>query len=403
MKGFTPQFDRALLDASISARKEAFARVRIRHPMLDEVVSAVLQFLQSDSDRNVIAILGPSGVGKTELLKALERRILREFAARTHSEPSFIPCARIELAAATGACYNFDDLLYRAVAALKDPFVGEWPSDVLAARAAEDAGNTDFWAALRVSTHLRFSFEGAVRYRSPVALLIDEINHVMKISRDRTPLDQCNTMKSLANLTATQFITAGTEAAIDLFEGDGQIGRRAPVVPFHAYPANPEGRQIFFKIACNFLARMPVASIDDDVFDEPYLFAGGVGSVGTLRGWLCDSFAVCLADTPVRFQRKHLEARRHKTQVLHKLIDNIELARERLKDGDLKEVMGRLRLTEDVMSHPQVDEVRPGNGPGDSTPPQSQRLKKGGKRRVGHRKASKDAIGVPENALEVAA
>lgn len=403
MTGLPKMFDPTLLSAPLADRKAAFARVRLRHQMLDDVVSSALHFLQSDSDRNIIAILGPSGVGKTALLRSLERRILADYLARMKSDASFIPCAYIELAAPTGNAYSFDDMLYRAVAALKDPFLGEWATDVVAAHAAVDPSNTDFWASLRASTHLRLSFEAAVRYRRPIALLIDEVNHTLKTSRDRTPLDQCNAMKSFANLTATQLITAGTEAAIDLFEGDGQIGRRVPVIPFHAYPSTPEGRETYYGIACNFLARMPIASIDDDVFDETFLFAGGVGSVGTLRGWLCDAFAKCLSDTPKRFQRKHLETSRHKTQVLLKLIENIELARERLKDGDFRDVMERLNLSE---CEGPIDFTEPSACSATSNitistdTPIKERT---GKRRVGHRNRSKDPTGLPDGALEVAA
>lgn len=403
MNGFTPVYDRALLTASLSDRREAFAKLRFKHKMLDDVVTIVLQYLRSGSNRNIIAILGPSGVGKTELLRALERHILREFAQRMLAEPAFIPCCYIELAAATGSCFSFDDMLYRAVNALKDPFVDGWSHEIVAERAAADSGNTDFWTALRVSTHFRFAFEAAVRHRKPIALLIDEINHATKTSRERTAIDQCNTIKSLANLTATQFICAGTEEAIDLFEGNGQIGRRAPVVPFHAYLPTAEGREEFFKVACNFLAKMPVESIDDDVFDEPYLFAGGVGSVGTLRNWLCDSYTLCLEDTPHRFKRKHLDARRHSTGVLAKLLDNIEDARRRLEDGDINEIIARLDLNKDQSdsSEPQAKFESTDPTKGEASNENGGR-KKRKKQRVGHRKPSKDPIGVPEDALAVA-
>lgn len=402
MEGFKPIFDPALLQAPLTKRKDAFARVRLKHRMLDDVVSLVLRYLQSDSDRNIIAILGPSGVGKTALLRSLERRILADYAERMLSDPSFIPCGYVELAAATASAYNFDDFLYRAVHVLKDPFAGAWSSDVIAARAAQNADQTEFWAALRASTHLRFSFEAAVRFRKPVALLIDEINHVLKTARDRTSLDQCNAMKSFANLTATQLIVAGTEAAIELFEGDGQIGRRVPVVPFHAYSSSDHDRREYFTVACNFLARMPVKTIDADVFDEPYLFAGGVGSVGTLRGWLCHGFSHCLSDTPDRFQRKHLDASRHKTQVLHKLLDNIGMARERLKDGNFQDVMTRLGLDGSALPEEPADgtEQPPNSKPSDSSDEPKPKPKR--KQRVGHRKRSNDPIGLQPGDLDVA-
>ena len=78
-----------------------------------------------------------------------------------------------------------------------------------------------------VSTEYRYAVEQAVRYRRPVAVMIDEAQHLGKIPSGRRLLDQLDVIKSIANQTKTAHVLFGTYDLLAFRNLNGQLARRS--------------------------------------------------------------------------------------------------------------------------------------------------------------------------------
>jgi hypothetical protein len=377
------RFDSNLLEQSKRQRLAAFKLARVDHPKLIACVEAVLQQLQAGSKRNIVGILGPTGVGKTELLLSLCRRINAMYADEMKRDPGFIPCTYVEVPAATGATFDFNDLMYRRLRALKDPFVGQWDPALLKESEGSSPTSDKLWMDLRISTGLRLAHENAVRERRPLACLYDEVHHLCKVGPRRTMKDQAETMKSLANLTNELYVCAGTERATQLFRGDAQILARSKIVAFLPYSISKADRTAHFNFAQNLLARMPVERLNEDVFDAEYLFLGSAGEAGILKTWFQEAFERCLDEKSHQcFSRKHLVAAQWSSQDLLALVEAAEETTSALSvDYNLDLVRSRMKLR------------RPRQRNRAAVPSRVAGAAKTGKCRPGRRAPSMDPIG----------
>jgi hypothetical protein len=76
-----------------------------------------------------------------------------------------------------------------------------------------------------VSTEYRYAVEQAVRYRRPIAVMIDEAQHLGKIPSGRRLLDQLDVVKSIANQTKTLHVLFDTYDLRAFRNLNGQLSR----------------------------------------------------------------------------------------------------------------------------------------------------------------------------------
>lgn len=62
-----PEFPAYLLDQSISERVAYFENYKVNHPKLQQVFKLVIDSIYKPDGASLIAVYGPTGVGKTTL------------------------------------------------------------------------------------------------------------------------------------------------------------------------------------------------------------------------------------------------------------------------------------------------------------------------------------------------
>src|SRR5258708_15282019 len=95
--------------------------------------------------------------------------------------------------------------------------------------------------------------EQALRYRRPAAVLVDEAQHLAKMTSGRRLLDQLDVIKSIANRTGTVHALFGTYDLLAFRNLSGQLSRRSVDVHFCRYRVdNTEDRKTFLNVLCSF-------------------------------------------------------------------------------------------------------------------------------------------------------
>lgn len=277
-------FPRELLEQTNDARRDYFRAYTVAHPTLATVDRVVWNAIHEPAGALLILVAGPTGVGKTTLLDHLEQRLCEEALPRLEQAPSHLPVVKLLAAAPATRQFKWADFFTRALLAIREPLVDYKVN----AQALAERGPTSFTPRNRSDvTTLQLSWEHAVHYRRPMAVFIDEAQHLGKIGGGSSLLGQLDFLKSLAILTDTVYVLAGTYELLTLDTLSAQLGRRSIVVHFPRYQAtNKDDVRAFKTVLQAFQRHLPVEETPDLVSGWQDCYACTAGCIGLLKEWL---------------------------------------------------------------------------------------------------------------------
>jgi hypothetical protein len=129
--------------------------------------------------------------------------------------------------------------------------------------------------------------EQALRFRRPVAVLLDEAQHLARTGSGRRLSDQLDVIKSIANRTDTVHVLFGTYELLAFRNLSAQLSRRSVDIHFPRYRADdPKDREMFLNVVRSFEQHLPLSQPPDLVRDWEYLYERSIGCVGVLKDWL---------------------------------------------------------------------------------------------------------------------
>src|SRR5437016_3530119 len=120
----TDHFPRELLHQPKAARLAYFRDYTVAHPLLKEVDTQLWQVVQSPGDATLVCLYGPTGVGKTTVLRRLKQRLLEQGKLEMERDSDFLPVIGLAAVAPDGGNFNWPDYYKRALEVLGDPFHG---------------------------------------------------------------------------------------------------------------------------------------------------------------------------------------------------------------------------------------------------------------------------------------
>jgi AAA domain len=311
------------------SRLDHFRAYTVAHPRLVKAKDALINAIRGAEPNSLIFVFGPTGVGKTTLRLKTEQLITTELLNVLHEDRTRVPVVSVEAVAPESGSFNWRDhykrLLYQLDEPLIDFKVNRRPEDGCAQTSAR------FMPPSRaVGTDYRYAVEQSIRHRRPVAVMIDEAQHLGKIGSGRRLLDQLDVIKSIANQTNTVHVLFGTYDLLALRNLNGQLSRRSIDVHLTRYRAEvKEDRQIFINIVQTFEKELPFPDPSDLVSDWEFLYERSLGCVGILKQWLVRAATAALQKGSRRLTTGSLES-----QAL--CISQCEQLYMEIADGELK-------------------------------------------------------------------
>jgi len=253
-------------------------------------------------------------------------------------------------------------------------------------RGRVDAYNTN---PLTPATEFREALEQALKHRRPATLLIDEAQHLGKMSSGRKLQDQLDSIKSLASATEIPIVLIGTYELLPLRNLSAQLSRRSVDVHFRRYRAEHSDEVKAFKnVLWSFQNHLPLHQQPDLVGNWDYLYERSVGCVGVLKDWLTRALAKALKDGGKVLSQKHLEKSALSISQCEKMLDEATEGEGLLDDS--KEDRARLRR---LMGLETILTIRNQNENGSKPSADDLRLPKQRKRKPGERNPKRDPIG----------
>ena len=344
-----------------------------------EAKETLINAIRGAEPNSLIFVFGPTGVGKTTLRLKTEQLITAELLSELHEDITRVPVVSVEAVAPESGSFNWRDHYKRLLHQLDEPLIDRKLNRQVERAFVEPSMR--FMPTFRaVGTEYRYAVEQAIRYRRPVAVMIDEAQHLGKISSGRRLLDQLDVVKSIANQTKTVHVLFGTYDLLAFRNLNGQLSRRSVDVHLARYRAeDSEDRQTFINVVQSFEKELAFEDQSDLVSDWEFLYERSLGCVGILKEWLVRAATVASRKGCRRLTRADLES-----QAL--CVAQCEQLYAETTDGELKlnerrEAVARLRGRLGLSTHAttEVDPTRP-------APPFK-------RRRPGQRLPTRDVIG----------
>lgn len=374
---------RSIAARPTSERMADFKQYSIAHRTLKEADSNLWQRIQEPGGASLIFVYGPTGVGKTTLRQHITSRLIE---GGERSEAHQLPVLAVEAAAPESGNFHWGHFFRQALGELEAPFLKDKMEYAAGTAYFDQAGN--YVIKLRASaSDLRLAVEQALRYRRPRAVIIDEAQHLTKISSGRRLQEQMDVLKSLANQTGSLLVLIGTYELLTFHGLSGQLSRRSVSVHFPRYGSGAEDLKAFQSVLYGFQRRLPVEEEPDLLKNWEYCYVRSIGCVGILKDWLVRALGASMAEGGRTVSMRHLEETALSVWQCEQIARETLAGEERLAEtpgsmGRLSEMLG---LVLQRMAVPAVVDNSPVEVDAALEKPRP-------KRRVGQRKPKRDPI-----------
>lgn len=269
-----------------SEARTPFDNWTVEHTLYRGVFRWLMERLETFSDPAVFVILGPTGVGKTTMIRQLKNELTQRMTGPMADDPALIPYVEAEAEFTPGVGLDwrslFEDMLDNA-------------NEILINAKVEDPLETPG----RNLRGLRRAVNNMLLYRSPAVAIVDEGSALLEKGSQSSLAKNINYLKSLGNRSKTHLALFGDYKLADLTGLSGQLNRRchyAHLPPYpHALSAN------FHDVVRKFEKQVRLSGLDCELgSSRDMLFRDTCGCVGLLHRWLTDAY---------------VEARRGKTPI----------------------------------------------------------------------------------------
>jgi hypothetical protein len=294
-------------------RLQAFKRCTIEHPHLLVAGQALHDVIQEPGGASLIFVCGPAGVGKTTLknyvIEATETEMM--FASLVDEEhPILTMLARPPL----NASFGWRDFLQSGLLAVKqlpdqrmalhesndeEQTRVDWPKESRTKRRAAEGIKED---------DLRLSLEAAIKRCRPVAVIVDDAQHLGKARGGLQLKNQVDCIKSLADVTETIFVLIGTYELLPLRKLSAQLIGRSLDIHFPRYGSTEEELSQFRKVLSTFQAFLPFEAETDILLKHwEYCYERSLGCVGILHHMLVRAIHAALWADEETLSEKYLK------------------------------------------------------------------------------------------------
>jgi hypothetical protein len=271
------------------ARLQAFKRT-IAHPHLQAADKALREAIQEPGGASIVNVYGPARVGKSTMKDHVMRMIILEMLSLLEQDRERYPLLGIMPRPPLSGSFNWKDFFQIGLVAFDEPLI-----DCKIALDTEDDDEQRGIARLSESRFkrkppegtkdaLRQSFETAVKRRRPVAVIIDEAQHLGKVSNAQQLQNQLDCIKSLADSTGTIFVLIGTYELLPLRNLSAQLIGRSLDIHFPRYRSTEKELSQFKNVLRTFQDALPFVEATDLLLKHwEFCYERSIGCVGNLR------------------------------------------------------------------------------------------------------------------------
>jgi energy-coupling factor transporter ATP-binding protein EcfA2 len=334
MKSTDQKSPEHLLEKSRSERVNEFKKCWAGHRKIAEARDQVMRYIREPANVVVIHLVGPTGVGKSTLLRHILKKVNEDALPEMEKRPGWIPAAYMLAENPQNGVYNWTEHFKQTMEALNEVLI-ERKIDVPDPGATQ--GNLDGVITRgRQPPHVyRRAAEKSLRGRECNVFIIDDAHYILKRRSGEQIINQADTIKSVAEQSGTLHLLAGTYDLLPLRNLNGQHGRISVTVRFSNYKyQDSEDVNSFIGVLKFFMSKLPLAQKPDFKEHWEFCYAMSAGCVGVLKDWFVRSLDVAISENKGVMTFELFKSCKPPTSVISKIAEEISMGEEKLEKDE---------------------------------------------------------------------
>ena len=236
-----------------------FRKARLSHPMIAETLAEMATLASPDSGKSILLLTGPTGVGKSTLVRILEESFLTANREAITADPSFLPVASLVAPASGERGFSWRMFYTEMGRAMQEPLLDRKRETLR----LNDPKPLTLYSARASVSGMRMSVENIIANRRVRTIIIDEAVPLLRQARGNDLENHMDAIKTLADKGAT-LVLVGSYDLHQLTKMSAQLARRMGVIHFRRYkPDDEDEKREFQKIVRQFQKYMAIKGLPD--------------------------------------------------------------------------------------------------------------------------------------------
>lgn len=287
----------------------------VNHPIFEQTLSRIKERIYMDTLPKIVLVIGPSRVGKSGLIKVLQKQVYEHYTKKIEDDPGFIPIASIQAQPPLFGGFKWNDYFIRGLEALNEPLISKKILD----------------PNIKNGAKYQRAYQSCLKNRKVKAICIDEAQKISECTNGRRFLNQFDVLKSMLDDTKVSHFLFGVYELSQIVDISAQFVNRLQIIHFPRYKRIPGEFATFASVIASIRKVLP---IDSDEFELNYLdycYSQTVGCVGLINEWFSEALASSLCQGKRKLTIDHLYKHAHPQSSLKVLTEEAEDGERRLE------------------------------------------------------------------------
>ena len=285
---------------------DLFRNCTVVHPHLKKAYEQFRDAVSNPGGAALIFLFGPTGVGKTTLLRQITKVMVEEHCSRLVKDSDYLPVATTEARAPELGSFDWKGYYQSVLASLtKLPVSAHGIPKRSKLKKSQPyqrhiGSNSSHLSTLREQVIVN------IRHRRLIVFLTDEAQRFSKMASSSKQQAQMDAIQSMASMTGTLHGLFGTYELLEFRNLSAQLSRRSIDIHFSRYQANSSEDLVEFqRVLKSFGEKMPLQSPPELETYWEYFYERSIGCVGILKDWLTQAYRKALDENASTLTHQH--------------------------------------------------------------------------------------------------